>query len=157
MRFPHNMPRIAIALMWESPTLPNDIPPMMVGRRCQCQASCMHGRGTVRLTMSTPQAMVVVVIGGEHLTIFRGMHVDPQQRLSKSINLRTIGDAPVSVIGRYIDEMTHPWVWAAVNFFIHTNEFYGYVLIFTLLVSHGGIVIIVSEGWNYTYVIRTFL
>jgi len=63
----------------------------------------------------------------------------------------------VSVIGRYIDEMTHPWVWAAVNFFIHTNEFYGYVLIFTLLVSHGGIVIIVSEGWNYTYVIRTFL
>lgn len=53
--------------------------------------------------------------------------------------------------------MTHPWVWAAVNFFIHTNEFYGYVLIFTLLLSYGGIVIIVSEGWNYTYVIRTFL
>jgi hypothetical protein len=77
--------------------------------------------------------------------------------LSKSINPRTIGDAPVSVIGRYIDEMTHPWYMGGCDFFIHANEFYGYVLIFTLLVSYGGIMIIVSEGRNYTYVARTFL
>jgi hypothetical protein len=41
-----------------------------------------------------------VVIGEVHLTTFRDMNVDLQQRLSKSINRRMIGDAPVSVIGR---------------------------------------------------------